>query len=1322
MNLTDLVPSKRLLSVVQGAEADLVKRRQISTISAVGAVAWAIIQVMIAARYDYLTNVGTFFIKLVSFHWSNLVGHKGIVSFPEFAGVAIFSIGLGTYFLLRWTGVLLKEVEEPFRYTFWVEPFNPVGSPRKNTFTLENEQQLSLLHRDLIEALSNRIQRLSLLNPQSVASSPYGVTALTSHIYISGDYAIREQEPGEWIIHVTPRIRIGPPSKPEIVAQSVSYTLRKAFQTSSAKAPKAGLRPAKDTLDVNGYKQLVERVYSRIATAIYNQIKADITGKIQLFPTTYLRAAALFHEAQDFTKSNTIDAYDHAIVLYKEALRYFDVANVRPLTSFCLKLPVFWRLKAKFVHTHARIQIGYAQSLNYRRIISALSGRVKNPLFETREGLDDVINILVRLHNKMNHKWQLATLRDNGREHSSLWKIRQQNRLHSLMALVTFPRDSWITRLFLMPSQALFEKQTHILFDAYVVAALTYWNLDSPQRAKQYLLDAKAVGLALSETDPLYLLTAATIEADAEKAILLFRQATEATAFEIAQYSLAQNLEMQFRMQDELLAQRAESVLREYLQVLAINPGNIAALASRGYLFWLLEEAGHATRTFENGLEIKAIMHQTFIGELNYGLARIAAEKGQFNRSYDLYTQAISADPGVAASTRRAGRFVTTSYYDHIGTAMLERFALFEKRVAKKITRISGSRPHDPLYDADGGEAPARIVKAVHAFVLNDYGNACFNYHFHTGDRTKLQEAIVALERAKAEDPDNKIIPYNLHRAYLSRQDPEDTENAMKCLEKAERLGPTWTISIIALAESRLTHARDNMKKTMAEEEEQINRAEQEWSWVKVKEQELARRATEDKPAVSVAGPKDAIIVKGGESRQTANSKELQLKVLAARQRRQESLQNVASLESKIQSQSEDIVQALPEVQKMIAITKLSAVFEGFEFNTKGNGIDRFLSAKVGRDRLDGDDVGTLWIWAEMLSSNYMDETALAAGEKLCHYILRDYYPDNFDVLLILRDLYLYKKRQYALKKRARAGIVMEQTYDQAIDEAARKLSTCTELLKPIVMDWLDRNPAHYANLTWLDEIFDDDQATTIAGLEKALTLEPKNAGYHNWLGNTYYRKAAYEQSIGSYRKAIENDTKTAVYHANLGEAFLALKRWEEAEKAYLKALTLEPKNASHHNALGNTYYRKAAYEQSVGSYSKAIENDAKTAVYRANLGLAFVALKRWEEAETAYREALKLEPKNASYHNALGNTYYGKAAYEQSVGSYRKAIENDIKPAVYHANLGLAFAALKRWGEAEKAYREVLTLEPGNVEAQAELTRMHAHVLKPENSKGAGM
>src|SRR5215472_3695899 len=69
------------------------------------------------------------------------------------------------YLLLRRTGFLLREAKEPFKYTFWIEPFSfAKDTPGEGRCKLAGGERFAELHHDLMERLVRRIGRFSVLN------------------------------------------------------------------------------------------------------------------------------------------------------------------------------------------------------------------------------------------------------------------------------------------------------------------------------------------------------------------------------------------------------------------------------------------------------------------------------------------------------------------------------------------------------------------------------------------------------------------------------------------------------------------------------------------------------------------------------------------------------------------------------------------------------------------------------------------------------------------------------------------------------------------------------------------------------------------------------------------------------------------------------------------------------------------------------------------------------------------------------------------------------------------------------------------------------
>jgi hypothetical protein len=140
---------------------------------------------------------------------------------------------------------------------------------------------------DLTDRLSRRIGRLSWL-----AEGLSDETTAKSHIHIEGTYGVRENAQGVWNVEVLPRVRIGRKTDPETVAHLVTFTLDPG-----------------QTLTPEAYEKLLERLYFSVASHLYAQIRVDVSRKINLLPKRYFRASAYFHEAADYARSNTLDAY-----------------------------------------------------------------------------------------------------------------------------------------------------------------------------------------------------------------------------------------------------------------------------------------------------------------------------------------------------------------------------------------------------------------------------------------------------------------------------------------------------------------------------------------------------------------------------------------------------------------------------------------------------------------------------------------------------------------------------------------------------------------------------------------------------------------------------------------------------------------------------------------------------------------------------------------------------------------------------------------------------------------------------------------------------
>lgn len=706
MSFFDVFKNNYSADIVRGIEKKLLKGRREKKITGLLLVVTLILDVLIIAMakrpetlfnvFNYLKDFGRFVFLLFSEGWQQAIAKYT----PDPAALLLYGSLLFLLFLLSrvFQGHLTKLSEEPFQYTFWIKPFKFTKSDLENTKTGILEEKLEsvreLLHHDLKEKLSERIGRLSLLN---ISDFPADVD-LSSHIQIEGYLTLREETTGSWVVHVMPHLRLGGNSEPFKLTNPV----------------KRSLNIDQDRIKPEQYNQVVEWVYANVASEIYSLIKLNVQEKIRLFPNRFLKAIALCNEARDFAESNTIDAYELSIELYGEAKRYLK-RSLRSIVTSILNLNFtlyrrlyrsslpWWLTGTRFYHLKAGINNGHALCKIYKADVSPFVGRESDPLFDLPEKLTKSLNYLLLIHNSLTTRryridpdiffQALLDVYDPPNEH----KIDHlKSSLHN--AYVNYPKDSWLRYLLLRPSKTAILRHKKIFFDSVVALAYVYSQLGSRYVSLKLMDWAGTMAPSWISKDHVYLLTKASLSTTIPGKIAVYSEALKINdKFEISQFLLARWRELSFRFKNELYWERAKGVIEDYQNTLKINPGNIAALASQGYLYWLTDKLDSATAKFKQGREVRTIIPQTYISEINYGLARIAVEKGQFNSCYDLFQEAVFFQPMVAAYANnyslKQGQGVF--YYDLIGSKMLERYRRFVDKYNDNLEYLKYCfRPH----------------------------------------------------------------------------------------------------------------------------------------------------------------------------------------------------------------------------------------------------------------------------------------------------------------------------------------------------------------------------------------------------------------------------------------------------------------------------------------------------------------------------------------------------------------------------------------------------------------------------------------------------
>jgi tetratricopeptide (TPR) repeat protein len=761
MDLSSLLPSSDLLQKARGVERGLKQRRRL------GAFGW----------YGFIL-FGAFelWLEVEKLGWVTRALEQGAaVGLPIWVPAVVTVLALFLLLLGTWSTFWLNESRQPFRYTCSISSFGAIGD--EQSVPGSTGECMGWLPHDLTRLLNERVQRFLFAGDARADAAGEGDDGANqdgdaaqggqndSCIHIRGHYVVRAAvaDAQALEVEVMPRVRMGAASNAEVMAQSIILTLP---QSGEAKA-----------LDRNTYEDLLEQVYHSIVSELYRQLKEDVQTKIALLPTDRFRAIALLYEADDYAHSNTLHAYDEARELYRQAAGLMNpVWRDAPKTPWprlvwqarCLThraRAALRRVEASYRPRVAdrdmlcaRALIGYARMLLFRRPLAGLVGKTVNPIFEAKPVVEQALRIVEKLGGDV-----------VGRQQS--------------------------------------------LFDTLVTLALTYCYLGHTKGARDLLTQARTVDPQRAEYDTIYIFTSGLTSSSQRTRLGLLRRAVELSPrFEVVQFTLARELENLWRSRDVLESSSADLALLEYRKLLKINPGNLGAWANSGYISWLLgtdERLKAARKHFEQGLRYKGIKREIFVSELDYGLARIFAEQGDVVRAYQHYISAVAAS---------IAREDTSDYHDYffhpLAPAMRGRFDRYYANVRRGFRRALQEDAKRGANPQQGAQERKRIRDSVHAFVLNDLGEA----YAHTGD---AESAVTTFNRAIAFNP-NYVLPYHNLATFDADSLGRDPHYYLK---RVIELQPTWPQGRLALARYYSHAAPDALVEETKAEEARIRAA-----------------------------------------------------------------------------------------------------------------------------------------------------------------------------------------------------------------------------------------------------------------------------------------------------------------------------------------------------------------------------------------------------------------------------------------------------------------------------------------------------------------
>jgi tetratricopeptide (TPR) repeat protein len=199
----------------------------------------------------------------------------------------------------------------------------------------------------------------------------------------------------------------------------------------------------------------------------------------------------------------------------------------------------------------------------------------------------------------------------------------------------------------------------------------------------------------------------------------------------------------------------------------------------------------------------------------------------------------------------------------------------------------------------------------------------------------------------------------------------------------------------------------------------------------------------------------------------------------------------------------------------------------------------------------------------------------------------------------------------------------------------------------------------HYSFGTVLVQKGNVDEA--IAHFQKALQINPNDAGVCYNLGNALFQKGKVDEAIAQYQKALQIKPDFAEVCYNLGNALFQKGNVDEAIVHFQRALQINPDNAKAHNNLGSALLQKGDVDEAIAEYQKALQLDPDYAGACYNLGNALLQKGKVDEAIAYYQKALQINPDFAEAHYNLGKILCQKGRVDEAITHLQKNLQ--IKP-----------------------------------------------------------
>jgi tetratricopeptide (TPR) repeat protein len=216
----------------------------------------------------------------------------------------------------------------------------------------------------------------------------------------------------------------------------------------------------------------------------------------------------------------------------------------------------------------------------------------------------------------------------------------------------------------------------------------------------------------------------------------------------------------------------------------------------------------------------------------------------------------------------------------------------------------------------------------------------------------------------------------------------------------------------------------------------------------------------------------------------------------------------------------------------------------------------------------------------------------------------------------------------------------------------------------------------------------------SLADLQAAQHLAPKDPWVFSGLGNTYLAMKAYQKAVDNFSHSVELQPTEGAYDGRV-QAYIELNQSDKAEADARTILKINAKYELAYFRLGLIYSQRKMHQQAESNYLKCLELNPQE--YNADFNLAnqYWFLGKHDQAISFYSKYLAAYPGDAETLYDLGRCYAANNQFPTAIDYFNQVLAKQPQDVAAIWERGKAYEAIGQEKQAVEAYTSLLSIRP---------------------------